>query len=108
MSIAKSVKPLPGFIVIEEIEPETKTASGLELPDSAQEKPQTGKVLAIGDPIVGKFTFEVSGDAFGQDIPCPCAVGDIVVFQKYTGHLIKLEGKEYQIVGFDKLLAIIE
>ena len=102
MSTAKSVKPLPGFIVIEEIEPETKTASGLVLPDTAQEKPQIGKIIEKGEATQRRdFVGEVINDI-------PVKKGDIIAFQKYTGHPIKIEGKEYQIVGFDKLLAIIE
>ena len=98
MSIAKSVKPLPGFIVIEEVESDTKTASGLELPDSAQTKPQLGKVIAVGT------------DQFrdGKYLTIPVGKDQTVAFKKYTGHPVKIEGKEYQVVGFDNVIAIIE
>ena len=113
MSIAKSVKPLPGYIVIEEIEPETKTASGLVLPDSAQEKPQIGKVIAMSPimPIENNDALILADKEDGITWTGQLGhikLGAIVAFQKYTGHPIKLEGKEYQIVGYDKLLAIIE
>ena len=112
MSTAKSVKPLPGFIVIEEIEPETKTASGLELPDSAQEKPQIGKVLSVG-----KMGETISVERFKslslssikslmyQEI---IKEKDIIIYKKYTGHIVKVDGKEYQIVDFDNVIARIE
>ncbi len=99
MSIAKSVKPLPGFIVIEEVEPETKTASGLVLPDSAQEKPQIGKVIAVGAEQLKDGKFVGLRDA---------GVGNTIVYKKYTGHIVKVDGKEYQIVGFDDLIGKIE
>lgn len=101
MSIGKTIKPLPGFIVIEEVEAETKTASGLELPDTAQEKPQFGKVIAKGDAL--------PGDSFkGNTRDLPVKAGDTIAFKKYTGHPMKVEGKEYQVVHFDDAIAVIE
>ena len=113
MSTAKSVKPLPGYIVIEEIKPETKTASGLVLPDTAQEKPQIGKVIAISPvmPIESNDALILADEEDGITWTGQLGhikSGAIVAFQKYTGHPIKIEGKEYQIVGYNKLLAIIE
>jgi chaperonin GroES len=98
MSIGKTITPLPGFIVIEEVEADTKTASGLELPDSAQAKPQLGKVIAVGT--------EQFRD--GKYLTIPVKKDQTVAFKKYTGHPVKIEGKEYQVVNFDDVIATID
>lgn len=94
-----SVKPLMGYVLIEPQEAETKTSFGIILPESAQEKPAQGKVVACGDDMV------MEG---GKVMKCPVKVGDKVVYKKWGGDEIKLEGKELKLVKFDDLMAILE
>jgi chaperonin GroES len=94
-----NLKPLMGYVLIEPSAAETKTASGLYLPESAQEKPAQGTVVAIGDVIVLE-----SGKAIGA----PVNVGDKVIYKKWGGDEIKLNGVEYKLVKFDDLMAVIE
>lgn len=89
--------PAPGYILLEPEEAETKTASGIVLPDSAEEKPQVGKVLAAGGA-------EVTDN--GTTKTSPAKVGDRVVYKKWGGNEIKLEGKEYLFVKFEDILAV--
>ncbi|MDP2632668.1 MAG: co-chaperone GroES, partial [Candidatus Curtissbacteria bacterium] len=82
------LKPLAGYVLIEPAAKETKTASGILLPDSADEKPQEGKVLATGDSIY----------EHGKEVPCPVKVGDKVVYKKWGGNEVKVEGKELMLI----------
>lgn len=91
------LKPTAGYILLEPEEAETKTASGIVLPDSAGEKPQSGKVLAVGDE-------EVTDS--GKTKKAPVKVGDRVIYKKWGGNEIKLEGKEYLFVKFEDILAV--
>lgn len=93
------IKPLMGYVLVLPSDAETKTASGIILPESAQEKPAQGEVVAIGDEIV----FDN-----GKSIKCPVKVGDKVVYKKWGGDEIKIEGKELKLVKFDDLMAIME
>lgn len=93
-----SIKPLMGYVLVEPSDAETKTTSGIILPESAQEKPAMGKVLSVGaDLIIGN-----------QMMVCPVKVGDKVYFKKWGGDEIKLQGKELKLVKFDDLIAIVE
>lgn len=94
-----SVRPLTGYVLVEPSAAETKTASGLYLPDSAQEKPAQGTVVAVGDVIVLES---------GKVIGAPVKIGDKVIYKKWGGDEIKLNGIEYKIVKFDDLMAVIE
>lgn len=94
-----SVKPLMGYILVEPSEAESKTASGIILPESAQEKPAQGKVIAVGDDFVLPN---------GQVLRAPVSVGQTVVYKKWGGDEIKVSGKELKIVKFEDLMAIIE
>lgn len=94
-----SIKPLMGYILVEPSEADTKTASGIILPESAQEKPAQGTVLSCGDEMV----FEN-----GKTLKCPVEVGDRVVYKKWGGDEIKIDGKELKLVKFDDLMAILE
>ncbi|MEK7617220.1 MAG: co-chaperone GroES [Patescibacteria group bacterium] len=94
-----SLKPLMGYVLVEPSEAETKTASGIILPESAQEKPAQGLVVACGDDMVMEN---------GKVVKCPVKVGDKVVYKKWGGDEIKLEGKELKLVKFDDLMAILE
>lgn len=92
------IKPLAGYILIEPLPSETTTASGIVLPETAQEKPAHGTVLAVGaDAVVN-----------GIMIPAPASVGDQVVYKKWGGDEIKVKGAEYKLVRFDDLMAILE
>ena len=86
-------KPLADRVLVEPIAAETKTASGIIIPDTAKEKPQEGTVVAVGN---GK-----------KDEPMTVKVGDRVLYGKYTGSELKLEGKDYLIVREADLLGII-
>ena len=93
-----NLKPLMGYVLVEPSEAETKTASGIILPESAQEKPAQGKVIACGDDWVVE----------GKVVKCPVKVGDKVIYKKWGGDEIKVGGKELKLVKFDDLMAILE
>lgn len=81
--------------MIEPLEAETKTASGIYLPDTASEKPQKGKILSVG-----AATFSE-----GQKVDSPAKTGDVVFYKKWGGNEVKIEGKEYLFVKFEDILA---
>ncbi|MDY7395339.1 MULTISPECIES: co-chaperone GroES [Aureibaculum] len=87
------IKPLADRVVVEPMEAETKTASGIYIPDSAKEKPQQGKVLAVG-----KGT---------KDEPTTVKVGDTVLYGKYAGTELKLDGGDYLIMRESDIFAIL-
>jgi chaperonin GroES len=91
--MALKIQPLSDRVVVEPQAAETKTASGLYIPDSAKEKPQQGKVVAVGK---GKKDHEMT-----------VKVGNIVLYGKYAGNELKLDGKDYLIMREDDILAII-
>lgn len=93
-----SIKPLHDRVVIERVEAEEKTASGIVLPGSASEKPDLGIVVAVGD---GKILES------GTKIPMCVKVGDKVVFGKYSGQQVKFDAKEYVIMNETDILGII-
>jgi chaperonin GroES len=86
-------------IIVERLEEETKTAAGIIIPDSAKEKPQQGKVIAVGK---GKMTED------GKVLPLDVKVGDKVLFGKYSGTDIKIDGKEYLMMREDDVLGVVE
>jgi len=92
------LKPLGDRIVIELIEQEEKTKSGIVLPDSAKEKPQEGKVIAVG-------TGRVADN--GERIAMEVNEGDSVIFAKYSGTEVKYEGNEYLVLRESDVLAVI-
>ena len=94
------LKPLGDRVVVQPVEEEETTASGIVLPDTAKEKPQKGKVLAIGD---GKW------DEDGKKrIPLDVSKGDEVLYSKYGGTEVKYNGEEYLVLSARDVLAIIE
>lgn len=93
-----SLKPLGSRVVVEPIEEEDKTSGGLYLPETAKEKPQKGNVLAVGPG---------DRDDEGKRIALDVQVGDVVLFAKYAGTEIKLDGKKLLIMRESDLLAII-
>lgn len=94
-----NLKPLGNRIVVEPLEQEEKTSAGLYLPDTAKEKPQQGVVLAIGPG---------DRDEKGERIPMDVKVDDIVLFAKYAGTEVKIDGKKILIMRENDLLAIVE
>ena len=93
-----NIKPLEDKIVVQASEPETMTASGIVIPDTAKEKPQEGKVLAVGPGRVN--------DA-GSRIPMDVSVGDVVLYTKYGGTEVKYNGEEYLILSARDVLAVV-
>ncbi len=94
-----NIRPMQDRIIVERIEEETKTAGGIIIPDTvSKEKPQEGKVIAAGK---GKMTPE------GKLLPLDVKVGDRVLFGKYAGSEIKVDGKEYLIMREDDILGVI-
>ena len=93
------VKPLRENILIKRVEEETKTAGGIILPDTAKEKPTEGKVIAVGE---GRVTPD------GKVLPMSIKVGDTVLFSKWTGTEIKVNGEPHLIVKEGDILAIVE
>lgn len=96
---ASQIKPVEDNILIEPLERETTTASGIVIPDSVKEKPQQGKVLAVGP---GKKDDE------GRLITVDIKVGSVVLYKKWGGNEIKASGKEYLIIRSEDVLAVIE
>lgn len=93
------IKPLGERIVLKVMESEEKTKSGIVLPDTAKEKPQMGKVLAVG---TGKLLDN------GERVPLEVKEGDTVLFAKYAGTEVKLDGEEYMVIKESDVLAIIK
>lgn len=93
------LKPLGNRVLLEIFEEEITTASGLVLPDSAKEKPQLAKVLAVGE---GKLLDN------GDRLPVEVSIGDQVVFEQYAGTEIKFEGNEYLIIKDTEIIAVVE
>ena len=92
------IKPLGERVLIELVKEEEVSKGGIIIPDSAKEKPQEGKVIAIG---TGKL------DESGKVVPFNVKKGDLVLMPKYGGTEVKIDDKEYQIVREDDILAII-
>ncbi|RXW31868.1 co-chaperone GroES [Propioniciclava flava] len=96
--MAVTIKPLEDRILIQPLEAETTTASGLYIPDTAKEKPQEGKVVAVGPGRV---------DDSGKRIPLDVAEGDVVIFSKYGGTEVKYDGAEYLLLNARDILAVV-
>lgn len=93
-----NLQPTSGYVLIEPLEAETKTSSGIYLPDTASEKPQKGKVLAVGSSeVTDNGTKKVS----------PVKEGDIVIYKKWGGSEVTVERKEYLFAKFDDILAVV-
>jgi len=97
--MALSLKPLGNRVVVEPLEQEDVTAGGIVLPETAKEKPQQGLVLSIGPG---------DRDEDGKRIPMDVTVGDKVLFAKYSGTEIKMDGKKLLILRESDLLAIVQ
>jgi chaperonin GroES len=92
------LKPLGDRIIIELVQGEEKTASGIVLPDTAKEKPQEGKVIAVG---TGRVLDS------GERVAVEVTVGDSIIFSKYSGTEVKYQGTEYLILRESDVLAVI-
>lgn len=96
--VSVNIKPLEDRIVVQPLEAEQTTASGLVIPDTAKEKPQEGEVVAIGP---GRI------DDKGNRVPLDVAVGDKVIYSKYGGTEVKYAGEEYLILSARDVLAVV-
>jgi chaperonin GroES len=94
-----NARPLHDRILVQRIEEEEQKVGGIIIPDSAKEKPQQGKVIAVG---AGK------ADKDGKRIPLDVKETDTILFGKYSGQEIKLDGQEYLIMREDEVLAVVE
>jgi len=94
-----NLRPLQDRIIVKRLEEETMTAGGIFIPETAKEKPQKGEVIAVGN---GKKTED------GKVVPIDVKKGDKVLFGKYAGTEIKIDGQEYLIMREDDILGIME
>ena len=94
-----NMRPLRDRILVERIEEEEQRVGGIIIPDSAKEKPQQGRVVAVG-----KGRVNDKGEVFPLDV----AAGDVVLFGKYGGSEIKIEGREYLILREEEVLGVVE
>ncbi|NMC72974.1 MAG: co-chaperone GroES [Geobacteraceae bacterium] len=94
-----NLRPLQDRIIVKRLEEENKTSGGIYIPDTAKEKPQKGEIIAVGK---GKVTED------GKILPIDVKVGDKVLFGKYAGTEIKIEGVDYLIMREDDILGVIE
>ncbi|MCL2882832.1 MAG: co-chaperone GroES [Coriobacteriia bacterium] len=92
------LKPLGDRVIVKQAEAETQTKSGLFLPDSGQEKPQRGTVLAVGDGALNDK---------GERVPVNVATDDVVIYSKYGGTEVKLDGEEYVILRESDIYAVV-
>ena len=99
-AVSVNIKPLEDRILVQSLEAEQTTASGLVIPDTAKEKPQEGTVIAVGP---GRF--DESGSS---RIPLDVKVGDVVIYSKYGGTEVKYAGNEYLLLNARDILAIVE
>ena len=93
------LRPLNDRILVKRVEEETKTKGGIIIPDTAKEKPAEGKVVAVGNGKIGDD---------GKRIPLEVKKGDRILFGKYGGQEVKVEGEEYLIMREDDVLCVIE
>ena len=94
-----NIRPLQDRVIVKRIDEERKTASGIVIPDTAAEKPDQGEIMAVGK---GKKTDE------GKLLPLDVKVGDRVLFGKYSGQTVKVEGQEYLVVREEDIMGVIE
>jgi chaperonin GroES len=95
----KKVAPLPGYVLVEPAEVQKQTESGIYLPDTHEEKPQQGTVLAVGDDWHTEH---------GATLKSPVKKGDTVIYKKWGGNEVKVGDVEYQFLKFEDILAIVK
>ncbi len=93
------IRPLHDRVIVKRGDAETKTASGIIIPDSAKEKPQEGEIVAVGSGIRKED---------GTVLPLDVKVGDKILFGKYAGNEIKLDGEDYLMMKEDDIMGVIE
>ena len=93
------LRPLQDRILVQRVEEETKTKGGIIIPDTAKEKPAEGKIVSVGNGKIGED---------GKRVPLELKKGDQVLFGKYAGTEVKIEGEEYLIMREDDILGVIE
>jgi chaperonin GroES len=93
-----NLKPTPGYLLIEPLEKEVKTVSGIYLPDSSGEKPQKGKVIAVGGAVYQD----------SRKVTSPAKLKDVVLYKKWGGNEVKIGNVEYMFVKFEDVLAVEE
>lgn len=93
------IRPLQDRLIVERLAPEEKTSGGIILPDNAQERPQRGRIIAVGK---GKVRED------GTVTPLDCKEGDEILFGKYSGTEVKVDGVEYLIMREDDVLGVIQ
>jgi len=96
--IQTKIHPVPGFILVQPLKKETTTASGIVLPENHQDKPQEGKVLAVGGAIYDD----------GKEIVAPCQIDDVVIYREWGGKEYKENNVELLLLKFDDIMAIIK
>jgi chaperonin GroES len=97
-SKATKINPAPGYILLEPVGVQEKTSSGIYLPDNASEKPQKAKVLAVGsDEVLDS----------GAKRKASVKAGEVVIYKKWGGNEVKIDGKEYLFAKFDDILAVV-
>ena len=96
--VATTIKPLEDRVLVQPLEAEQTTASGLVIPDTAKEKPQEGRVVATGP---GRI------DDKGNRVPLDVAEGDVVIFSKYGGTEVKYDGSDYLLLNARDILAVV-
>jgi chaperonin GroES len=99
LDVATTIKPLEDRVLVQPLEAEQTTASGLVIPDTAKEKPQEGRVIAAGPGRV---------DDKGTRVPMDVKENDVVIFSKYGGTEVKYNGEEYLLLNARDILAIVE
>lgn len=99
MSKKLKIRPLHDRLIVKRLDEEAKSKGGIIIPDSAKEKPQEGEVLAVGN---GKILKD------GEKVPVDVKVGDRILFSKYSGNDIKIDGEEYLILREDDVQAVLE
>ena len=95
----KKLKPLNDRVIIQKLDPEEKTAGGILLPDTAREKPQEGKVVAVGPGTLNEK---------GERKPLDLKEGELVLYAKYSGTEVKIDGIEYLIIAEKDVLAVVQ
>jgi chaperonin GroES len=93
------IQPLAGYVVVEPVETQTQTESGIYLPQTSEEKPQMGTVVAVSDKNVNEK---------GVEVKCPVKVGDKVLHSKWGGNEVKIGNEEIKILKYEDLMAIIK
>ncbi len=99
MTVSLKITPASGYILVEPTKTERKTASGIVLPDSHEEKPQKGKVLAVGGAEITEI---------GVKREAPCKVGETVIYKEWGGNEYKEGEKEYLFIKFEDILGIVK